>query len=436
MVFKRGLVIVLSAVLFLSGASYAFGAVVRVGVLAKRGPERCLSRWSPTAEYLTEKIPGTSFRIVPIDFDRIHTKVEAGEVDFILANPSFYVTLERWYAANRIATLKNRRLNGAYTTFGSVIFCRKENKEIRRLTDLSGKRFMAVKETSFGGWQMAWREMKDAGVDPETDFAELLFGGTHDAVVYAVKSGKVDAGAVRTDTLERMQGEGIIRIDDFHVIHTHGGGRVHLPFAHSTREYPEWPMAKVRHTPDLLAEKVAVALLEMPPDARAAIAAECAGWTIPLNYQTVHECLKTLKVEPYLDFGKITFGAILHEYGFVISLLVTLFTLMTLSIVLFVRMNRNIAFSRDRLATEVRRRKRLYEKIEGKNADLEKALSEIKVLRGILPICAHCKKVRDDRGYWNKIEAHVEAHSAAEFTHGICPDCAREHFPDYDIYED
>ncbi len=62
---------------------------------------------------------------------------------------------------------------------------------------------------------------------------------------------------------------------------------------------------------------------------------------------------------------------------------------------------------------------------------LQDALAKIKTLSGILPICASCKKIRDDRGYWNQVEAYVRDHSDAEFSHGICPDCAKKLYPDY-----
>ncbi len=62
-------------------------------------------------------------------------------------------------------------------------------------------------------------------------------------------------------------------------------------------------------------------------------------------------------------------------------------------------------------------------------AHLERLLAEMKTLGGLLPICSHCKKIRDDKGYWNQIEAYLNEHTDAEFTHGICPDCAKEVFP-------
>lgn len=60
---------------------------------------------------------------------------------------------------------------------------------------------------------------------------------------------------------------------------------------------------------------------------------------------------------------------------------------------------------------------------------LEAALAEVKVLRGIIPICAYCKKIRNDRGYYEAVEAYVERHSEAEFSHTYCPDCLKEHYP-------
>lgn len=64
-------------------------------------------------------------------------------------------------------------------------------------------------------------------------------------------------------------------------------------------------------------------------------------------------------------------------------------------------------------------------------AELREALSEIKTLSGIIPICASCKKIRDDKGFWNKVETYLQAHSQASFSHGICPDCSRKLYPGY-----
>ena len=61
-----------------------------------------------------------------------------------------------------------------------------------------------------------------------------------------------------------------------------------------------------------------------------------------------------------------------------------------------------------------------------KNKEIESALIKIKTLSGLLPICATCKKIRDDKGYWNQIESYIHEHTEADFSHGLCPDCAEK----------
>ncbi|WP_435547203.1 response regulator [Desulfobacterium sp. N47] len=334
--------------------------IIKIGVLAKRGHEQCLMEWVPTAEYLSEKISGRQFIIIPLDHNQIYSSVEKKEVDFILANSSFYVELEYRYGVNRIATLKNNCNGSFYSRYWGVIFWKADRSDIRQLNDLKGKTFMATAEGSFGGWRMAWRELKEKGIDPYSDFKDLKFIGTQDAVVYAVRDGVVDAGTVRADTFIEMHAEGKIDLKNFYVPHEHGEKTVDCPpFPHSTRGYPEWPMAKTKQTPDELAEKVMVALINMPPDSAAAIAGKCSGWTIPKDYQSVHECLKELRVGPYKDYGKITITDVVKNYGYWIAVLTILLLIMAASIVMIFNLNRRIKASHIKLELELNERKRL-----------------------------------------------------------------------------
>jgi PleD family two-component response regulator len=68
--------------------------------------------------------------------------------------------------------------------------------------------------------------------------------------------------------------------------------------------------------------------------------------------------------------------------------------------------------------------------IEEKNQALERQLAEIKHLRGLLPICAGCKRIRDDQGYWEELETYLINHTDVEFTHGFCPECLKKYYPD------
>ena len=83
------------------------------------------------------------------------------------------------------------------------------------------------------------------------------------------------------------------------------------------------------------------------------------------------------------------------------------------------------------LQQDIERRKRIGEALTKERDKLLRALAQVRTLRGLLPICASCKKIRDDQGYWKQIESYIRDHSEAEFSHGICPDCAKNLYPDF-----
>jgi len=83
------------------------------------------------------------------------------------------------------------------------------------------------------------------------------------------------------------------------------------------------------------------------------------------------------------------------------------------------------------LATEIDERKRIQLEHERLIEQLREAAAKVKALSGLLPICASCKKIRDDNGYWNQIESYLRKHSALEFSHGLCTDCATKLYPDH-----
>jgi len=87
----------------------------------------------------------------------------------------------------------------------------------------------------------------------------------------------------------------------------------------------------------------------------------------------------------------------------------------------FNTMSENLRHQRDHLEERVRDRTR----------ELTEALANVKTLKGLLPICASCKKIRDDQGYWTRIESYLYKHSEAEFSHSICPDCAKKLYPEF-----
>ncbi len=85
---------------------------------------------------------------------------------------------------------------------------------------------------------------------------------------------------------------------------------------------------------------------------------------------------------------------------------------------------------------DVTERRKTQEALRQERDKLRTALSEIKTLSGLVPICSNCKKIRDDQGYWNQIEKYIGEHSNAQFSHGICPECAKKLYPEFDLYDD
>lgn len=90
----------------------------------------------------------------------------------------------------------------------------------------------------------------------------------------------------------------------------------------------------------------------------------------------------------------------------------------------------------DLLVNEIEKRKQAEKEKEKLIKKLEQALTEVKSLKGIVPICSHCKKIRDDKGYWNNLELYIQKHSEAEFSHGLCPECSDKLYGDEDWYID
>jgi two-component system sensor histidine kinase TtrS len=287
-------------------------AELTIGVLAFRGEQDAIERWSPTADYLSSSMTEYQFQVVPLSLEGMRSHVEQDKLDFVLTNTGNYVVLEDAFGISRLATLKVRHLGQDFTQFGAVIFTRRDHPELNRIADIADHTMMAVSRNAFGGFQMAWREMIEVGIDPFADLERLRFiGFPQDEIVYSVLERRIDAGTVRSGTLERMAAEGLIDIGSIKVLGARDSDT--FPFLHSTRLYPEWPFAKARKTPEKLAQRVAIALLQLQPDSAAATSAFAAGWTIPLDYGPVHELFRQLEIAPYEYLGKPSLTSVWRE---------------------------------------------------------------------------------------------------------------------------
>ena len=326
---------------------------LKIGVLAKRGSEKTIERWQPLADYLNLNQDIYSFEIVPLDFEQIESYVHQEKIDFVIVNTMYYVMLDFKDGISRIATLVNNKGKNAkdLKEFGGVIFTTKNNDKIKILNDIKHTRFGAVDPRSFGGWIMGYSELQQHGI--EKDDFELSFFETHDNVVHALLEGKIDAGTVRTDTLEKMAKENRINMDDIKIIAQKN--YENFPYVVSTKLYPEWPFAILKHTDDFAAKLILPLLINMDKDAELLQKIDIAGWTIPQDYSSVNSLLKELKLPPY-DHQKITLRDIFDQYKVAIILIGLAFILILLKFITDIYKNILLKQYNKRLNSEVRHR--------------------------------------------------------------------------------
>ena len=327
---------------------------LKIGVLAKRGEQITVDRWTETASYLSEKLSNQKFSIVPLGFDEIDQAVDRHQIDFLLTNPGMFVDLSFNYELFALATLKRNILGQPFTEFGSVIFTRNDNTQITHLSDLAEQDIAAVNENSLGGWIAAYRELDSIGIGKES-FHSLRFLGTHDKVVYAVANNMVDVGIVRTDTLERMQAEGKINLSDFQVlpslkrVEEETKINKNYPLQLSTRLYPEWPLASLPHISENIAERVSAALIVMRSDSRAAIGSRVLGWTIPRNYREVDLAFGQLKLGYYQTLSDYSFLDVIARYWKYLLIALLSVALLDVNTLYIVSVNKKLGTSQKEL---------------------------------------------------------------------------------------
>lgn len=277
-----------------------FAVEYKVAVTAYNGTAAAYKKWNATVEYLTQKIPEHTFKLVPVvSLNELTASTGKNMFDFVLTNPSTYIEQTTYYGTKAIATLNNKRANTAQDRFGSVIFVHASNDEITDLKSLRNRTIMVVSKSAFGGWRIAWQELLKQGINPYKDLKDLLYtkNTVQTEVVHAVLSGKVDAGVVRTDLLERMESDGKLDMRYLRVVNNKDIKG--FPFFLSTDLYPEWAFTTVKNTPNNVVQQVQNVLFSMPGNSQAAITGKYVGWLPAKDYNSVKQLMKQLEVGPY-----------------------------------------------------------------------------------------------------------------------------------------
>lgn len=285
---------------------------IRIGVLAYRGTEQAVQEWAGHADYLNAKLPGNHFKVVPLGYAELGEAVRTRSIELLITNTGHYTELESTGEVSRIATRLIAGPHGPLNRFGGTAIAPAGRHDIEHYRDLKGKRLLIPNKSSLGGWQVHLREALSENINLEKDTAALIERTNHEKVVLGVLAGEADAGFIRSDLIESMIAEGTLQAGALKIIsarQTPG-----YPYLHSTRLYPEWPLARVGDFPEEISKAVLVALLAMQADAPAARQAHIHGWTLPQNYQPVLDLFREARLGPYAN-QQVTWADIMARHG-------------------------------------------------------------------------------------------------------------------------
>ncbi len=385
-----------------------------VGVLAFRPVPLTQAAWQPLAAALGAAVPDCTFAVEALGFRELEAAVAAHRLDLVITNPGHYVAIDgREPMSGVLATVVEEGTDAPVARMAGVIVARSDRKDLAGLRDLARARIAAVGKDSLGGYQAQEYELVRAGVAPPAAERLLSTGMPHDRVVAAVLSGEADAGFLRAGVIEQLAAEGTLDLRELAVIHRQDTPG--FPYAASTSLYPGWPVVALAHLDERLARRIAAALLQLDPgDGRHAVGGYHA-FTIPANYSQVEVLLRELRLPPFQGTPAFDLRDVLRRYRRPLAGIAAgaaIIALLTIS-----------------LARSLRRLRLAHATRERTMAELQETLQQVRTLSGLLPICMHCKKIRNDAGYWNKIEQYIAERTDATFTHGLCPECAEVHYP-------
>lgn len=287
-------------------------ARIDIGVLAVLDREDTRRLWQPLADGLARALPGHSVQLQVLDPDALDTALAQQALHFVVTNPGHYVRLEARHGATRIATQTTAESDDPAHTVGSAVVVRAGTPVPASLDALRGQRVAAVAEDAFGGYQLVAHAWLQRGLDAEAGAVQRVFTGfPMQRVADAVLAGQADAGILRTCVLEQLERAGRVAPGALQVV----GARpdAPAPCQSSTPLYPGWAFAALASTPPELGRTVLLALLTLPADAQG------SRWSVPADYQRVHDVLRALQVEPYAFLRETRLQALLGRYWYLLA---------------------------------------------------------------------------------------------------------------------
>lgn len=276
----------------------AMGPAVVVGVQAVHAHPQEALHWQQWLQALQQAVPDQRLSLRLLPWSELETQVRQGQLHFVVSSPGHYQALETRYGAVRIASqmLPSGVPEGPVPrhAVGSAVLVHADSPW-QRLMELRGQRVAAVAPEAFGGYQVAAAQWLKHGVDLAAGDVQTVFTGyPMERAVQAVLQGQTEAAIVRVCLLEQLVARGEVPAQALRVLPPMDGSAPRQAGCQaSSALYPGWSLSALPQTPPGQARTLLLALLSQPPTLAGGL------WTAPVDYQPVHEVLRTLQLEPF-----------------------------------------------------------------------------------------------------------------------------------------
>lgn len=269
--------------------------VIDVAVLATRGKSAARHRWQPTMTWLESHIANSRFMLHPLTLDEMANAVEQLKVDFVITNPGQAVQLGRQFDLSWLATMTSHTGESQTNSIGSALVVRRDSPYYS-VEQLYGKPLSAVASNAFGGYLSLRHHLISQGFDANAFFSRVRFlGFPIDASLYQLRDKHIEAAVVPACLLESMVTDGLLE-DNYRVIQSRSPA--HFSCQVTSELYPNWSFAKTQRASNELAKQMSQALLAMPAESEAAIAARASGWTSPVSLLAIDKLYQELNMHP------------------------------------------------------------------------------------------------------------------------------------------
>jgi diguanylate cyclase (GGDEF)-like protein/PAS domain S-box-containing protein len=335
----------------------SYSETVKIGFLSFRSQQYTQQRWQPLVDYLNQSIPQRKFELVVLYYPQMNQAFAERKIDYLFTNPQHFTQLNQKANFTPLATIMPLAEGIPVNQFGGVIFTRRDRGDINNLEDLSERTIAAPDSQSLGGYLMQKWELARSG---EQVHRVEFTGMPHDQVVYRVLEGHADVGFVRTGVIEEMVRENKVEWQALKIINPDLNSS--FPHVHSTALYPEWPFSAMPNTSRALNKQVAMALLSIQPQDKAAKSGRFYGFSPPGNYTPIESLMLKLDVLPRDDFS---WHDVYQRYPN--QVFIGLFTVIGITTLLFII----VVFSNLRLKRTSKERDQLNQSLQEINDNLE-----------------------------------------------------------------